>query len=187
MKMVNLDTTAKGTKMHDTPASSTAPLDQDPADTPHRYAWNYRAVVGSLSYLQAMIRPDITMAVQQCARFCNHPRQQHAEAVKRICRYLLRTKDQGLILRPDRTQGLECYVDADWAGSWQHRSCTDPMSAKSRTGYIILYAGCPIICVQNANAYFIIYDRGGAYRALVRSTGSHWYNESDARIATKRF
>ena len=66
-----------------------------------------------------MVRPDITMLVQQCARFCQNPCQQHEEAVKRICRYLLQKKNRGLILKPDPTRGLECHVDADWAGSWQ--------------------------------------------------------------------
>ena len=66
-----------------------------------------------------MVRPDITMRVQQCARFCNNPRHQHEEAVKRICWYLLKTKNRGIILKPDPTRGLECHVDADWAESWQ--------------------------------------------------------------------
>jgi hypothetical protein len=85
------------------------------------------------------------MATQQCARFCNDPKREHEEAVKRICRYLLKTKDMGLILKPDKSKGLECYVDADWAGSWRDHSSNDPLSAHSRTGYVIMYAGCPII------------------------------------------
>ena len=169
LELVGLDTNDGRTKMHDTPASSVNLLDQDPQGTPHDYEWNYRAVVGSLSYLQAMIRPDITMAVQQCARFCNEPQQQHAEALKRICRYLLRTKDKGLVLKPDPTRGLECYVDADWAGSWQHRSCTDPMSAKSRTGYIILYAGCPIVWASKMQTLVALSTTEAEYIAMSSS------------------
>ena len=131
-------------KRHDTPASSTKVLDKDPDGEPRRQSWNYRSAVGCLSYLQAMIRPDITFAVQQCARFCNEPQREHEEAVKRICRYLLQTKDKGLVFRPDKTRGLECYVDANFAGGWQQRSSHDPISSHSRTGYVICYAGCPI-------------------------------------------
>lgn len=169
LELVGLDQTADRTKVHDTPASSTDLLDRDPDGHPHTYKWNYRAVVGSLSYLQAMIRPDITMAVQQCARFCNDPQQQHAEAVKRICRYLLRTKDNGLVFRPDRTRGLECFVDADWAGSWRRRSCTDPLSARSRTGYIILYAGCPIVWASKMQTLVALSTTEAEYIALSSS------------------
>ena len=150
----------------DTPACDRNLLDNDPSGTPHSYAWNYRSVVGSLSYLQAMVRPDLTMAVQQCARFCNNPQQQHATAVKRICRYLLKTKDRGLIMRPDKTRGLECYVDADWAGSWQHRSCHDPTSARSRTGYVIMYAGCPIVWALKMHTLVALSTTEAEYIAL---------------------
>ena len=92
-----------------------------------------------------MNHPDITFAVQQCARFCNDPKASHEEAVKHICCYLLKTQDKGLFLKPDKSRGLECYVDADQAGSWTKRSSHDPMSAKSRTGYVIFFHRCPIV------------------------------------------
>ena len=65
--------------------------------------------------------------------------------MKRICWYLLKTKNRSLILKPDPTCGLECHVDYDWAGSWQDRSSHDPLSAHFSTGYVITYAGCPIV------------------------------------------
>ena len=80
-----------------------------------------------------MVRPYITFAVQQCARFCIYPSLEHEQAVKRICRYLLRTKDKGLIFRQDKSRGLQCYVDADWAGTWKKPSAHDPMPAHPRT------------------------------------------------------
>ena len=92
--------------MHNTPACDIKLLDDDIDGLPRLRNWNYRSVVGALSYLQAMVRPDITMPVQQCARFCNNPRQQHEEAVKLICRYLLKTNNRGLVLKPDPTRLL---------------------------------------------------------------------------------
>jgi hypothetical protein len=114
-----------------------------------------------------MIRPDITMATQQCARFCNDPpNRDHEEAVKRICRYLYKTKDQGLVLHPDKSRGLECYVDADWAGSWQDRSSNDPLSSHSRTGYVIKYAGCPIIWASKMQPLIALSTTEAEYIAL---------------------
>jgi hypothetical protein len=78
--------------------------------------WNYRSVVGKLNYLANHTRPDISMAVHQCARFCKAPRALRKLVVKRIGRYLLATKDKGMILRPNRTFNLDMYVDADFAG-----------------------------------------------------------------------
>lgn len=153
-------------KVHDTPASPSKLLDNDPDGQPREQSWNYRAVVGCLSYLNAMVRPDITMATQQCARFCNTPSKEHEEAVKRICRYLLKTKDQGLVLQPDKSKGLECYVDADWAGSWQHRSCHDPVSAYSRTGFVISYAGCPIMWSSKMQPLIALSTTEAEYIAL---------------------
>jgi hypothetical protein len=73
------------------------------------------------------------------------PKLIHEHALKRVARYLLATRNQGLILRPDVTQGFHCYVDADWAGNWNKDFQDDPSCVQSRTGFLITYAGCPII------------------------------------------
>ena len=67
LQMVGLVDVSDCNKMHDTPAIRTTFLDSDPNGAPCVRDWNYRSVVGALSYLQAMVRPDITFAVQQCA------------------------------------------------------------------------------------------------------------------------
>ena len=58
------------------------------------------------------------MPTQQCTRFYNDPKLEHEVAVKSICRYLLKTRDKDLVLQPYKSKGLQCYVDADWVGSW---------------------------------------------------------------------
>ena len=93
LQIVGLNDVLNCTKMHDTPDISTTLLDKDPKDKPRIRDWNYHSVVGALSSLQAMVRPDNNFEVKQCARFCNDPRQQHEDAVKRFCRYLLRTEE----------------------------------------------------------------------------------------------
>ena len=114
LSIVGLDSPDTHIKLHDTPATDVL-HDAKDAET-RQQQWHYRLAVGCLSYIQAIVRPDINFAVQQCARFCNNPKKNHEEAVKRICRYLLKTKTQGLVLKPDKSKGLECHVDADFAG-----------------------------------------------------------------------
>ena len=107
--------------------------------------WNYASVIGMLMYLDSNSRPDIQYAVHQCARFSHHPRQSHADGVKRIIRYLNATKNQGMTFKPDSGMVLDCYVDADFAGLWKSVSDQDPVCVKSRTGYVMTLGECPLI------------------------------------------
>ena len=97
-----------------------------------------------LGYLQGTGRPDIAMATHQCARFCSSPKLSHKRAVKRIVKYLLDSRDKGIMFRPDLSKGLECFVDAEFAGGWKDGDHDFPESVLSRTGYVIMFAGCPI-------------------------------------------
>jgi len=63
--------------------------------------FNYRSVIGKLNYLEKSSRADISYAVHQCARFSANPRQEHGEAVKWLGRYLLTTRDEGMIFDPN--------------------------------------------------------------------------------------
>ena len=113
-----------------------------------------------------MVRPNITFVVQQCARFCHDPDQDNKEAVKRICRYLLSTCDKGLVLCPDKSKGLECYIDVDWTGAWTFTSSFDPLSTHSRTGFVILYAGCPILWKSKIQSITALSTTEAEYTAL---------------------
>jgi hypothetical protein len=71
-------------------------LHKDNNSDPHdQWRFNYCSVIGMLNYLANNTRPDISFAVHQCARFSHAPQQVHAEAVKRIGRYLIGTSKNG--------------------------------------------------------------------------------------------
>jgi hypothetical protein len=107
-------------------------------------SWNYRSLIGKLNYLAQMTRPDISMAVHNCARYSTSPTSLHEQAVKRIGRYLSTTSSYGLIYRPNSTSGLDMYVDADFAGAWHREFSHLRECVLSRTGFVILYHNCPI-------------------------------------------
>jgi hypothetical protein len=69
----------------------------------------------------------------------------HEEALKRIGRYLKGTINEGLVLHPSDSLDIDCYVDADFAGLWPHEDKQDPSCVKSRTGFAICVANCPVI------------------------------------------
>jgi hypothetical protein len=124
------------------------PLGSDKTGPAACEKWSYRSVTGMLLYLASNSRPDISFAVHQCARFTHNPRQSHEQALLRICRYLKGTKTQGLILKPTDTLSVDCYADADFAGLYGTEDVHDPVSVKSRTGYVITLAGCPLLWVS---------------------------------------
>ena len=97
-----------------------------------------------LTYLQGNSCPEMSMAVHQTARFSNIPILLYEKAIKSLGRYLCHTKKEGIIYNPDTSKGLECYVDADFAGGWQQADADDPENVMSRTGMVIMYANCPI-------------------------------------------
>ena len=107
--------------------------------------WGYSLIVGSLLYLSSNSCPDIAFAVSQVARLSPFPKQSHAAAIKMIVRYLAGTMDKGTIVTPNDSFKLDCYVDADFAGLHGCEPQDNPISARSRTGYIVFLCGCPLL------------------------------------------
>jgi hypothetical protein len=89
-------------------------------------------------------RPEISMATHQLTRFCQNPKLSHEQATARLGRYLAHTKDRGIVYNPDKSMGIECYVDADFAGGWDAKTSADADNIMSRTVFVITYANCPI-------------------------------------------
>ena len=58
-------------------------------------------------------------------------------ALKRIGRYLLKTSEEGIILKPSSKLTVDCYVNADFAGLWNREDHNDENCVKSRTGFFM--------------------------------------------------
>jgi hypothetical protein len=129
-------------KGKDTPADSILYADKE--GPPHRDTWNYRSVIGKLNYIANNTRPDISMAIHQCAHFSSSPRAIHELAVKRIIHYLFATKTKGLTLHLTTDLTLDMYLDSDFAGMWHKEHAHLRDNVLSRTGYVILFGGCPM-------------------------------------------
>ena len=53
------------------------------------------------------------------------------------------TKDKGIIFDMRKGQNMELWCEADFCGNWRAEMAdVDKSTAKSRTGYLITYAGC---------------------------------------------
>ena len=148
-----------------TPTTKEA-LGMDPDGKRMTEKWNYRSIVGMLLYLSTNTRPDISYAVSQVARFSHNPKQSHASAIKTIIRYLAGSKNKGTIFHRPKKLHLDCYVDADFAGLHGRDPPEEPTSVKSRTGYIISFAGCYVLSKSQLQSTIALSTSEAEYGAL---------------------
>ena len=152
-----------------TPATDVLPLDPD-GDPPHG-TYGYSSVVGMLMYLMRHTRPELAFAVSQVARFTHNPKRSHELALERIGLYLMNTINEGVIMNPLVEDGnllldIDAYVDADFAGLYGKERTEDPSCAKSRTGYVICIAGCPIVWSSKLQPDIALSTMQSEYHAL---------------------
>jgi hypothetical protein len=177
-----IDKVLKATGMEDcnTDASLTSPdgkaLGADLHGPQALSEWNYGSVVGMLLYLAGNSRCDISFAVHQCARFSHAPRLSHEKAIKRICRYLKGARTEGLIYRPQNDRGLECFPDANFADLFGVESSDNPVCAKTQTGYVVTYAGCPVVWVSKLQTEISLSTEEAELIAMSDSMQNYWSN-----------
>ena len=158
-----LDLTSSNPK--DTPVVKPL-LHKDLDGLPRKTSWNYRQIIGMLNYLQNSTRPDLSMAVHQCARFSISPFLSHERAVHRIGKYLLGTAEFGLIFSPEISKGLEVFVDADFAGGWTKADADSADNVLSRTGFVIRLFGAPVLWTSRLQTEIALSTAEAEYIAL---------------------
>jgi hypothetical protein len=118
-----------------------APVDMEP----------FRKVLGMVSYVSAVLRPDITYhtaAVQRCAA---EPRRRHWASLLHIVRYLAGTRYYGIRFSADLEEEnpsrfrIVGYSDAD--------HCRDPQTRRSISGGCILMNGGPLNWFSSMNKH----------------------------------
>jgi hypothetical protein len=143
------------------------PHKDSPAFEECGFNFGYRSVTGKLNYLAQTTRPDIMFAVHQIAKYSSDPRKEHGEAIVYLVRYLKKSRDLGLRFKPDPSCGFECYCDADFSGNWSAIfAAYDPSTAKSRSGWVIFYAKCPIIFASRLQTQVALSTTEAEYIAL---------------------
>ena len=94
------------------------------------------------------------------------PMLSHERAVTRICRYLVTTHDKGMYYKPNKKIGLQCYVNVDFAGGWSQVDADSSENLMSRTGYVIMFAGCPIFWSSKLQTEIALSTTEAEYVAL---------------------
>ena len=75
----------------------------------------YAPAVGSLMYAMVATRPDIAHVVGVVIRFTHNPGRSHWNVVKHVFRYLVGTKDYGILFGPNKNSGIVSYTNSDFA------------------------------------------------------------------------
>ena len=82
---------------------SSKPLSFDGNPLLHR---KYRSIVGCLSYLVNMTRPDLAFSFSQLSKFLQYPGEAHLAAAYRVLAYVKGTLHQGLEGKPKQVVRL---------------------------------------------------------------------------------
>jgi len=113
-------------KLYDTPMEQNLKLESSQIVNENI---KFRNLIGALLYISSGTRPDISYCVNYLSRFQNDYDESHFKYAVRILKYLYLTKNLKLsYYKNDKTEILDCFVDADWAG--------DNLDRKSTTGYV---------------------------------------------------
>jgi hypothetical protein len=136
-------------------------------EPPFDLDFNYRSAVGKLNCLAQSTRPDIMYAMQQIAKYLSDSRQSHGEAILYLVCCLNTMQNLGLKFKPDSKKGFECYCDADFSGNWNKEfKPVDSSTAKSQSGWIIFYAGCPIYWASKLQSQVVLPTTKAEYIAM---------------------
>jgi hypothetical protein len=146
--------------------ATTSPIHADQDGPAFNEFWQYDSVIGMMMYLDNNTRPGIAYAIHQAARFTRHPHQSHAVGVKKMAQYLKQTKLEGMFISPQDSLRVECFVDADFASLFTEEDKQDPVSVKSRTGYVILFKGASLLWASKMQTQIALSTMEAEYIAI---------------------
>jgi hypothetical protein len=89
-----------------------------------------------LLYLVKLSRPDLSNAVRELSKVMDGATKFHMNILLRAIKFVLLTKDRGIVVRPDLEAGVTAFVDSDFAGDKENR--------KSITGYLVYVYNVPV-------------------------------------------
>ena len=125
----------------------------------------YRSIVGCISYLVNMTRPDLAFSFSQLSKFLQHPGDAHLAAAHRVLAYVRGTVNQGIYFHDPgagKRNILSGWVDSDFA--------SDVDTRKSVTGYLMSLNGGPIawkaarqggVTLSSSEAEFVAASQAG--------------------------
>jgi hypothetical protein len=122
----------------------------------------FQQQIGSLIYLSTRTRPDISFAVNYCARFMSNPSREHFIALDKIWKYLNGSRKVVLEYQSNSDPILRGYSDSDWGGDMDTR--------RSTTGYYFSFLNTPISWNSKLQKSVALSSCEAEYMALKEAT-----------------
>ena len=109
--------------------------DREEGEYAHMKFLSYKELVGALFHITNTTRPDIAFAASFLSRFMQDPREMHWRPARHVLRYLMSTKEIGVLYRRQTHSKLNLhgYTDSDFA--------TDVIERKYVGGYVFSSSG----------------------------------------------
>ena len=124
----------------------------------------YRSMLASCIYIGMWTRPDIAFAISKLSKFMQNPGPKHITGLKRLLRYLQKTKHLGLVYSfdtsPNRT-GVYGYYDAAHADDIDTR--------RSTMAYLFFFEGCAISWHSKLHSYVTTSTNHSEYCAAAKA------------------
>ena len=76
------------------------------------------------------------------------------------------------MFNPSKKLVVGCYDYADFAELWVHEDSQDPICARSRTGFVVTFANCPLLWVSKLHIEIALSTIHSEYVALSHSVRS---------------
>ena len=58
---------------------------------------------------------------------------------------------------------VDCYADAYFVGLWGHEVIQEPICDRSRTGFVVIFANCPLLWVSKLQTEIALYTLHSEY------------------------
>lgn len=144
-----------------TPLDPNIKLEPNPNGNEGSRSNSFARLLGELQFLANSTYPDIAFAVNRLASYTANLSLQHVAALKRILRYLARTKDFGIIYSKNSTNpndnSFYGFADTAFANHDDH---------KSTSGYVFLSAGGAITWKSKKQTTIALSSTEAEYVAL---------------------
>eukprot|EP00435_Cladocopium_sp_Y103_P016734 s3384_g4.t1 len=118
-------------------------------------ASRFKTAVGTMMYV-APDRPDCQFAIREMTKSLCEPTVGDMQALVRLTRYLIKTKDYGIKFEPEETpEFLDCYSDTDWGNCRRTRKSTACGVFMVGKNVLASYCrGLSMICLSSGEAEF---------------------------------